>query len=89
MAHEFTEQTHFTVTSYLEIKALNPTMTTTMRECVEKIGVTVEKLQKSKVELGIAVDGSLSRLHVSNVQTWLSAVVTNKNTCKEGFVDLN
>lgn len=89
VALKFTKQTHFTVTRYTEIKALNPTVTAAMHDCVEELSGAVEKLQKSKVELGLVVDGSVSGLHVSNVQTWLSAALTNENTCKEGFADLN
>ncbi|PRQ20856.1 putative pectinesterase [Rosa chinensis] len=42
-----------------------------------------------KVELGLIIEGSTFGLHVSNLQTWVSAALTNLNTCKDGFVDLN
>ncbi|XP_062028430.1 pectinesterase inhibitor 11-like [Rosa rugosa] len=89
IALEFTKQTHITAKGYSEIKALNPVVTSAMRDCVEELNVAVQMLQKSKVELGMVIEGSTSGLHVSNVQTWVSAALTNLNTCKDGFVDHN
>lgn len=58
-----------------------------VKDCIENLGDTVDRLNQSIPELrrlGPA-GGQDFRWHMSNVQTWVSAALTNENTCLDGF----
>lgn len=55
----------------------------------EGVGVAVSELRKSKDEIDRVVDSSNSAFQMSNVQTWVSAALTNENTCMDGFGEFN
>lgn len=54
-----------------------------MRDCIENMGDTVDRLSQSVRELGQVGQDFL--WHMSNVQTWVSAALTDENTCLDGF----
>ncbi|KAI4371428.1 hypothetical protein MLD38_019667 [Melastoma candidum] len=62
-----------------------------VKDCIENMGDSVDGLTRSVSELahlGKRVDGSASTgftWHMSNVQTWVSAALTDENTCMDGF----
>ena len=53
---------------------------------MEEVGDTVDRLNKSVEELK-RVSGSKKdfQWHISNVETWVSAAMTDENTCSDGF----
>ena len=58
-----------------------------MKDCMEEVGDTVDRLNKSVEELK-RVSGSKKKdflWHISNVETWVSAAMTDENTCSDGF----
>ncbi|CAI9755365.1 unnamed protein product [Fraxinus pennsylvanica] len=58
------------------------------KDCIEIMGDTVYQLNRSIKELGRMrrrFTGQDFAWHVSNVQTWVSAALTNENTCLDGF----
>ena len=58
-----------------------------MKDCVENMSDSVDRLSRSVRELdsmGRAV-GQDFMWHMSNVQTWVSAALTDENTCMDGF----
>ncbi|CAA3016234.1 21 kDa -like [Olea europaea subsp. europaea] len=58
------------------------------KDCIEIMGDTVYQLSRSIKELGgmrRRFNGQDFAWHVSNVQTWVSAALTNENTCIDGF----
>ncbi|KAG7014820.1 hypothetical protein SDJN02_22449, partial [Cucurbita argyrosperma subsp. argyrosperma] len=58
-----------------------------LRDCMEEVGDTVDRLSKSVEELK-RVSGSKQKdfqWHMSNVETWVSAAMTDENTCSDGF----
>ncbi|KAI3420740.1 PMEI domain-containing protein [Psidium guajava] len=58
-----------------------------IKDCLEEMGDTVDRLVKSAKELKSA-SGSKGQdfvWHVSNVQTWVSAALTDANTCFDGY----
>ncbi|CAN1159043.1 Pectinesterase inhibitor 11 [Linum perenne] len=59
-------------------KGLRPREAAAIRDCKEEIEDTVDRLSKSVKEAGM-------EWHVSNVVTWVSAALTNENTCVDGF----
>ncbi|XP_071723924.1 pectinesterase inhibitor 9-like [Rutidosis leptorrhynchoides] len=57
-----------------------------MRDCVENMGDTVDRLADSVRELGRSrYVGRDFAWHMSNVETWVSAALTDENTCTDGF----
>ncbi|KAG8074654.1 hypothetical protein GUJ93_ZPchr0006g41292 [Zizania palustris] len=59
-----------------------------VRDCLENMGDSVEHLRDAAQELG----GNMGRAgspgfkwHLSNVQTWCSAALTDENTCLDGL----
>lgn len=62
-----------------------------VKDCVENMGDTVDRLSNSMRELehmGQAI-GQDFMWHMSNVQTWVSAALTDENTCIDGFAERN
>nr|KYP67198.1 21 kDa protein [Cajanus cajan] len=58
-----------------------------VQDCVENMGDSVERLRQSVRELGRSGGpaGEDFVWHMSNVQTWVSAALTDDNTCLDGF----
>ncbi|KAL5728172.1 hypothetical protein ACHQM5_001285 [Ranunculus cassubicifolius] len=56
-----------------------------VKDCIVNIGSCVDKLSKSITELGKMGKGGDFFWHMSNVQTWASAALTDENTCMDGF----
>ncbi|KAL4199785.1 hypothetical protein AMTRI_Chr03g146580 [Amborella trichopoda] len=55
-----------------------------IRDCVENMGDSVDEIKRSLGEMG-RVGGGTFQWRMSNVQTWVSAALTNENTCVDGF----
>ncbi|KAA8521899.1 hypothetical protein F0562_012787 [Nyssa sinensis] len=63
---------------------LKPREATAMRDCVELLGDSVDELQRSMEELGHS-GGSNIEFQINDIQTWVSAALTNADTCTDGF----
>lgn len=68
-------------------KGLKPRELQAVKDCVDTMGDTMDQLSRSIRELGRTgkVPGQDFMWHVGNVQTWVSAALTNENTCLDGF----
>ncbi|CAN0902571.1 Pectinesterase inhibitor 11 [Linum grandiflorum] len=68
-------------------KGLRPREAAAIKDCKEEIEDTVDRLSKSIKELKMVGRGGGPGFewHVSNVVTWVSAALTNENTCVDGF----
>lgn len=55
-----------------------------VRDCVDNMGDSVDQLKRSMKELDHMGRRNFM-WHVSNVQTWVSAALTDENTCLDGF----
>ncbi|XP_022737192.1 21 kDa protein-like [Durio zibethinus] len=55
-----------------------------LRDCVEQIGDSVDELKDSIKEISQPGDNDFHRL-MSDIQTWVSAALTNDDTCMDGF----
>ncbi|XP_010672011.2 21 kDa protein [Beta vulgaris subsp. vulgaris] len=66
---------------------LRPREVGSVQDCLEVIGDTVDRLSKSVHEFHTAVQAQSRDFlwHMSNVQTWASAALTDENTCVDGF----
>ncbi|GAB2300893.1 hypothetical protein Dimus_034930 [Dionaea muscipula] len=58
-----------------------------MGDCISVVGDSVYELQKSVGELGRDISGTEFSMMISDVQTWVSAALTDENTCMDGFDD--
>ncbi|KAA8521900.1 hypothetical protein F0562_012786 [Nyssa sinensis] len=58
-----------------------------VKDCIDNMGDTVDQLSRSIKELGHMgrIGGQDFTWHMSNVQTWVSAALTDENTCVDGF----
>lgn len=56
-----------------------------MRDCLEVLGNTVEQLQQSITEMVDLKNSKNFGLQMNDIQTWVSAALTNEDTCTEGF----
>ncbi|XP_019178411.1 PREDICTED: 21 kDa protein-like [Ipomoea nil] len=69
-------------------RGLKPRELQAVKDCVDTMGDTMDELRRSIRELGRAAGRVPSQdfvWHVGNVQTWVSAALTNENTCLDGF----
>ncbi|KAK6155849.1 hypothetical protein DH2020_010097 [Rehmannia glutinosa] len=55
-----------------------------MADCVEELSDSVDQLRKSMAEMN-HIKGSNFGLTMSDVQTWVSAALTDEDTCMDGF----
>ncbi|MBA0735892.1 hypothetical protein Gogos_019693 [Gossypium gossypioides] len=67
---------------------LEPRVAAAMADCIEVIGDSVDELQQSLGELGHISSSNIS-LTMSDVQTWVSAALTDEDTCMDGFAGNN
>ncbi|XP_023533850.1 pectinesterase inhibitor 9-like [Cucurbita pepo subsp. pepo] len=58
-----------------------------LKDCIENMGDTVDRLRQSVKELRDLrrTAGGDLLWHLSNVQTWVSAALTDETTCLDGF----
>ncbi|MBA0609197.1 hypothetical protein Godav_021301 [Gossypium davidsonii] len=58
-----------------------------IKDCIEEMSESVDRLSKSVQELKYMgqAKGQDFLWHVSNVETWVSAALTDENTCVDGF----
>ncbi|KAI5328575.1 PREDICTED: 21 kDa [Prunus dulcis] len=68
-----------------EIHGLKPIETAAVLDCMEEIGDAIDELQQSLDELGHVVRGSNFWFQMSDIQTWVSAALTDEDTCMDGF----
>ncbi|KAL1222021.1 Pectinesterase inhibitor 11 [Cardamine amara subsp. amara] len=76
------------VSRLARFKSLKKREVQAIKDCLEEINDTVDRLTKSIHEVkmcGSAKGRDQFWFHMSNAQTWTSAALTNANTCSDGF----
>lgn len=75
------------VAKLTKVRGIKPREYQAVKDCIETMGDSVDGLSESIQELGHMgrAGGQDFLWHVSNVQTWVSAALTNENTCLDGF----
>ncbi|XP_050223586.1 21 kDa protein-like [Mercurialis annua] len=70
-----------------KFKGLKPREIAALKDCSEEIDDTVDRLGKSLKELKSLghAKGKDFQWHMSNIETWVSAALTDENTCTDGF----
>lgn len=63
---------------------LHPKEATAMTDCVEEISDSVDELQKALGEMS-QLKRSEFQLMMNDIETWVSAALTNQDTCNDGF----
>ncbi|KAM3395001.1 pectinesterase inhibitor 3 [Capsicum galapagoense] len=58
-------------------------------DCIEQIGDSMDELSKSLSELKHLRRGNAFKWQMSNLETWVSAALTNEDTCLDGFKDID
>lgn len=58
-----------------------------VEDCVEELSESVEQLRRTLKELRALRPGTF-RWQMSNAETWVSAALTNENTCLDGFEEV-
>ncbi|CAI0404415.1 unnamed protein product [Linum tenue] len=64
---------------------LTPRETAAMRDCVEVLGDSVDLIRQSMAEMAANKGGADFGMMISDVQTWVSAALTDESTCTDGF----
>ncbi|KAK9750262.1 hypothetical protein RND81_02G182700 [Saponaria officinalis] len=65
-------------------------VTSAVHDCASLLGDTVDQMRgslKQMSRIGSSNDEAV-RFQLSNVQTWMSAALTNEDTCSDGFEDV-
>lgn len=63
---------------------LTPREVGAMSDCMEELSDSVNQLRKSLREMD-KLNASNHALAINNIQTWVSAALTDENTCSDGF----
>ncbi|XP_060210023.1 pectinesterase inhibitor 3-like [Lycium barbarum] len=58
-------------------------------DCIEQIGDSIGELKKAIFELRHLHKGFGFKFQMSNLETWVSAAMTNDDTCLDGFKEIN
>ncbi|KAK9724471.1 hypothetical protein RND81_05G074900 [Saponaria officinalis] len=79
------------MSNYLDDKKTSPTDDGPMKDCKELLGDAraIEELTKSIVEMDKIKDYKNFRFHMSNIETWVSAALTDASTCIDDFEGKN
>lgn len=76
------------VAKMTRVRGIKPRELLAVKDCIENMKDSVDRLGKSIKELGHMgrdVVGQDFMWHLSNVQTWVSAALTDQNSCLDGF----
>jgi len=65
-------------------QGLKPREVAAMKDCVEELGDSVDELRRSISEMS-NLRGSNFEMTMSDVETWVSAALTDESTCTDGF----
>lgn len=70
-----------------KLKGLTAKQHAAIRDCLEEVEDSVERVSKACAEMkGMGrAKGEEFTWHMSNVETWVSAAITDGTTCSDGF----
>ncbi|KAI6672230.1 hypothetical protein NL676_000136 [Syzygium grande] len=66
-------------------RGMKPREVGAMQDCIEELSSSVDELRRSIDEMGQLKRSSNFGLIMNDVQTWVSAALTDENTCSDGF----
>ncbi|XVE57725.1 hypothetical protein DITRI_Ditri04bG0112500 [Diplodiscus trichospermus] len=65
-------------------QGLKPREAAALKDCVEEISDSVDELKRSIGEMD-EIKGKSFAFRMSDIETWVSAALTNEDTCMDGF----
>ncbi|KAJ6417806.1 hypothetical protein OIU84_001230 [Salix udensis] len=68
-------------------KGLSKSEAGVIKDCVDEMGDSIDELKQSLKALG-SLKGSDIEFQIATVQTWVSAAITDEDTCTEGFDEM-
>ncbi|KAF5731082.1 invertase/pectin methylesterase inhibitor family protein [Tripterygium wilfordii] len=72
------------VTSVLKTKGLSGAEVSAVKDCVDEIGDSIDELKQTLKALG-RIGGPKAEYEMANMRTWVSAAITDEDTCIEGL----
>ncbi|XP_030463356.1 21 kDa protein-like [Syzygium oleosum] len=66
-------------------RRMKPREVRAIQDCIEELSSSVDELRRSIDEMGQLKRSSNFGLIMNDVQTWVSAALTDENTCSDGF----
>lgn len=79
-----TKSTSAMMSALAKSRGLKPREVAAMKDCVEELGDSVDELRRSIAEMS-HLGPSNFEITMSDVQTWVSAALTDESTCTDGF----
>ncbi|KAA8539806.1 hypothetical protein F0562_026498 [Nyssa sinensis] len=58
-----------------------------IRDCIENIGDSIDEIKQSLEAMGNLETAADKKFQMANVKTWMSAAITDEDTCTDGFAD--
>ncbi|XP_042501412.1 21 kDa protein-like [Macadamia integrifolia] len=75
--------------SKLSLKPNDDPTNAALQDCTSAYGDAIDQMKRSISEiLNLNSNSKDFQLHISNVQTWMSAALTNQDTCADGTEDM-
>ncbi|KAJ0546708.1 putative pectinesterase [Helianthus annuus] len=74
--------TSLSIVKMSKVHGMAPQKVAAMKDCIELLSDSVHELQKSLEEMS-RPGSKVSELVMSNIQTWVSSALTDKDTCSE------
>jgi len=78
------KSTSATMSALAKTQGMKPIEVAAMKDCVEELSDSVDQLRRSIAEMR-NLRTSNFELTMSDVQTWVSAALTDESTCTDGF----
>ena len=72
------------VSKLLKQNGLTHIEAATIKDCIVNIKDSIDELKQSLGEMNL-LSGLDKEFHIANIKTWLSAALTDENTCTDGF----
>lgn len=77
-----------TISNILQRNNLTDIEKQVVQDCSDNVKYSMGQLQDSVDAMG-HLDGFDKEFQISNIKTWMSAAITNDQTCSDGFDDMN
>ncbi|PWA36407.1 pectinesterase inhibitor domain-containing protein [Artemisia annua] len=84
-----TRQTTKKLLAYSRTHKLTKREMSALKDCFEEIDDSAYELHKSMVEMGKVHMGSEFSFNMNSIETWVSAALTDDDTCTDGFSSKN
>lgn len=84
-----TRKTSKKLMTYSKTHKLTKREMSAMKDCFEEIDDSAYELHKSMVEMGKVRSGSQFLFNMNSIETWVSAALTDDDTCTDGFSNTN